>query len=76
MPDEKNCLDPKPEESIKIGEVIIPLARLTDTLGSAAMLQIFGCKAAIRVMLPDKKRIESVGIMIIIINKNSLFMSD
>jgi hypothetical protein len=56
--DEMNCMDPTPEEAIKIVEVIITFAKLADALQGAVVLQICGGKAASRVMLPKlKKRI-------------------
>jgi hypothetical protein len=75
-PDEKNCVDSKPEEAIKIVEIIIALARLADALRGAIVLQICGGNAASRVMLTDmNKRMESSGIRIMILNVKSLHMS-
>jgi hypothetical protein len=49
-----DCVDPKPQEAIKIVDVIIALARLADVLQGAFMLHIGGGKAAS--MLPDLKK--------------------
>ena len=68
-------MDPTPEEAIEIVDVIITLARLVDALQGTVVLQICGGKAASRVMLPKlKKRMKSLGVGIIILNKNSLHM--
>jgi len=54
-PDGKNCMEPTPEEAIKIVEVIIAFARLADALRGAVVLQICGGKQASKVMLPKLK---------------------
>jgi hypothetical protein len=75
-PDGKNCMDPTPEEAIKIVEVIIAFARLADALRGAVVLQICGGKQASSVMLPKlKESMKASGVGIIILNKNSLRMS-
>jgi hypothetical protein len=75
-PNGKNCMNPTHEEAIKIVEVIIAFARLADTLRGAVVLQICGGKQASKVMLPElKKRMKSLCVRIIILNKNSLHMS-
>ncbi len=75
-PDEKNCKDPTPEEAIEIVDVVITFARLADALRGAVILQICGSKTASKVMLPKlKKRMNSLGVGIIILNENSLHMS-
>jgi hypothetical protein len=75
-PDGKNCMDPTPEEAIKIVEVIIAFARLADALRGAVVLQICGGKQASKIMLPKlKKRMKSSGVGIIILNENSFHMS-
>ena len=52
-PDEKNCVDHKPEEAVRIGEVLLPWLDLP----------ICGGKAASRVMLLVlKKSMESLGV--------------
>ena len=75
-PDGKNCMNPTPEEAIKIVEVIIAFARLADALRGAAVLQICGSKQASSVMLPKlKKSMKASGVGIIILNENSFHMS-
>jgi hypothetical protein len=75
-PDGKNCMDPTPEEAIKIVEVIIAFARLADALRGAFVLKICGGKQASSIMLPNlKESIKALGIGIIILNKNSFHMS-
>jgi hypothetical protein len=75
-PDGKNCMDPTPEEAIKIVKVIIAFARLADALQGAVVLKICGGKQASKVMLPKlKERMKSLGVGIIILNENSLHMS-
>jgi hypothetical protein len=75
-PDGKNCMEPTPEEAIKIVEVIIAFARLADALRGAVVLQICGGKQASKVMLPKlKERMKSSGVGIIILNENSFHMS-
>jgi hypothetical protein len=72
----KNCKNPTPEEAIVIVDVIIAFARLADALRGAVVLQICGGKTASKVMLPKlKKRMNSLGVGIIILNENSLHMS-
>jgi hypothetical protein len=69
-------MDPTPEEASNIVDVIIALARLADALRGLVVLQICGGKAASKVMLPKlKKRMNSSGVGIIILNENSLHMS-
>jgi hypothetical protein len=75
-PDGKNCMNPTPEEAIKIVEVINAFARLADTLRGAVVLQICGGKQASIVMLPKlKESMKASGIGIIILNENLLHMS-
>ena len=75
-PDGKNCMDPTPEEAIKIVEVIIAFARLADALRGAVVLQICGGKQASSVMLPKlKESMKASGVGIIILNENSFHMS-
>ena len=75
-PDGKNCMDPTPEEAIKIVEVIIAFPRHADALRGAVVLQICGGKQASSIMLPKlKESMKASGIGIIILNKNSLHMS-
>jgi hypothetical protein len=75
-PDGKNCMDPTPEEAIKIVEVIISFARLADALRGAVVLQICGGKHASSIMLPKlKESMKASGIGIIILNENSLHMT-
>ena len=76
MPDGKNCINPTPEEAIKIVEFIIAFARLADPLRGAVVLQICGSKQASSIMLPKlKESMKASGIRIIILNENSLYMS-
>jgi hypothetical protein len=76
MPDGKNCINPTPEEAIKIVEFIIAFARLADPLRGAVVLQICGSKQASSIMLPKlKESMKASGIRIIILNENSLHMS-
>jgi hypothetical protein len=75
-PDGKNCMNPTPEEAIKIVEVITTFARLADALRGAVVLQICGGKQASSFMLPKlKESMKASGIGIIILNENSLHMS-
>ncbi len=75
-PDGKNCMDPKPEEAIKIVDIIIVFAKLADALQGAVILQICGGKKASSVMLHMlKNRLKSSSIGIIILNKNLFHMS-
>jgi hypothetical protein len=75
-PDGKNCMDPTPEESIKIVKVIIAFARLADALRGSVVLQICGSKHASSIMLPKlKESMKASGIGIIILNRNLLHMS-
>jgi len=75
-PDGNNCMDPTPEEAIKIVEVIIAFARLADALRGAIVLQICGGKQASCIMLPKlKESMKASGVGIIILNENSLHMS-
>jgi hypothetical protein len=75
-PDGKNCMNPTPEEAIKIVEVIIAFARLADALRGAVVLQICGGKQVSSIMLPKlKESMKASGIGIIILNENSLHMS-
>jgi hypothetical protein len=75
-PDGKNCMDPTPEEAIKIVAVIIAFARLADALRGAVVLQICGGKQASSIMLPKlKESMKASGVGIIILNENLLRMS-
>ena len=75
-PDGKNCMDPTPEEAIKIVEVIIAFARLADALRGAVVLQICGGKHASSVLLPKlKESMKASGVGIIILNENSFHVS-
>ena len=75
-PDGKNCMDPTPEEAIKIAEVIIAFARFADALRGAIVLQICGGKQASCIMLPKlKESMKASGVGIIILNENSFHMS-
>ena len=54
-PDERNCMDPTPEEAIKIVNVLIVLAGFVDVLQGAVVLQICGGKKVSSIKSPKLK---------------------